>query len=659
VYYDRYRSALKDPAKEINVSSRIVFPFTAIVGLEKAKLALLAVAVNPSIGGVLLRGDKGTGKTTLVRALANVLPEIEVVADCPFNCNPRNPLEMCDNCYRRWSKGEELPVKKKKMKVVDLPLSITPDRLIGTIDFEKALKEGVRELKPGILAEANRNILYIDEVNLLDDYIADLILDAAAYGWNIIEREHISFKHPARFILVGSMNPEEGELRPQLLDRFGIVVDVEAPRDPETRAEIIRRVEEFHQDPIEFYKKYEEKERELTKRIEEAKKIVTRVTIDDELLRLVAKTMVELGIRTCRAEITTVKTAKAIAALNGRTKVTLNDLKKAMELTLPHRVRLQPLQQASTQVSKVLEKVLGEEHSHEKTVDNSTIGNSNNDTKINNSEGIGESAVNIPPIKDYGMLPDNYKIEKIREYPNVLRGSRYNYVTTVNKFYGVPVSYIYPWSSPEDIDIVGTITNMLANNIDLGAKTLEFLDLLNELLAVRVRRQRVPKLTIIALDTSGSMNLAKRIALAKSLAHKIIEREYTKKTWLSLITFRSHGIDKYIPPTKNYTKIYHEITKARSGGRTPLSAGLKKILEVAEVFKSKHRGAKIEAILITDGKANKPLVKNIKEELELFAKQIARQGIELTIYETISNTYPGMTYTKLIAEITKARAYRV
>ena len=215
---------------------KLIFPFSAIVGQEKAKLALLCNAVNPAIGGVLLSGDKGTGKSTMVRALADVLPEIEVVKGCPFNCNPYNELEMCEIC-REKAKNGEIEVEKRKMRVVDLPLSVTVDRLVGTIDIEKALKEGIKALQPGILAEANRNILYIDEVNLLDDYIADILLDSSAMGWNVIEREGISLAHPSRFILVGSMNPEEGELRPQILDRFGLFVRIEAIKDVDERIE--------------------------------------------------------------------------------------------------------------------------------------------------------------------------------------------------------------------------------------------------------------------------------------------------------------------------------------------------------------------------------------------------------------------------------------
>ncbi|NPA05320.1 MAG: AAA domain-containing protein, partial [Crenarchaeota archaeon] len=340
---------------------RVRFPFTAIVGMEKAKRALLAVAVDPTIGGVLLAGDKGTGKTTLVRGLAQLLPPIPVVKGCPFNCNPYNPLEMCDEHYRAWRRGERLEVEYRPMRVIDLPLNITVDRLVGSIDVEKALREGRVVFRPGLLAEANRNILYIDEVNLLDDYIADLLLDAAATGWNTVEREGFSFKHPARFILVGSMNPEEGELRPQLLDRFGLYVEVEASRDPEERMEIVRRVEEYHRDPIGFYEKYREAEEETRRRIIEARRLLPRVVMDDDLLRLVAETTIRLGIRTHRADIVVAKTAKALAALEGATRVEVRHVKEAMELALPHRLKSRPFEEEPKEkLRKLLEKLGGQ-----------------------------------------------------------------------------------------------------------------------------------------------------------------------------------------------------------------------------------------------------------------------------------------------------------
>ncbi|WFO74755.1 VWA domain-containing protein [Desulfurococcaceae archaeon MEX13E-LK6-19] len=655
------------------VERRLVFPFTAIVGMEKAKLALLAVAVNPLIGGVLLRGDKGTGKTTLVRALANVLPEIEVVANCPFNCNPRNPMEMCDNCYKKWLNGEELPVVKKKMTVIDLPLSITPDRLIGTIDFEKALREGIRALKPGILAEANRNILYIDEVNLLDDYIADLILDAAAYGWNIIEREHISFKHPARFILVGSMNPEEGELRPQLLDRFGLVVNIEAPQDPETRAEIVRRVEEFSRDPVSFYKKYAGKERELTSKIARARELLQHVEIDDDLLKMLAKTLVEMKVRTCRAEIVVVRTAKAIAALDGRTRVSLEDIEKAMELALPHRLSLKPLQNTyMDKKPRLLDIKTNTEGKHGKTRDdvagkeknksiNQRLEQAPRDGNGDKTSSPGESSIVIPPDRnnEYRVsLGETSLWKKDRGDLNNVIGSRYKYTTIINKPLGIPISYLYPYPNPRDIDIVGTITNVLSNGIKYINEVP--VDILNDLIAVRVRRNRLPVLTMIILDTSGSMNVSKRIAVAKAIAQKIIEDTYTKRTWLSLITFRSYGVDKFIPPTKNYTMVYNEIARTPTGGRTPLPAALQKIVHVAKTFKTKHKNAYIKAILITDGKANKPLVDNVEKEIKELSSIIRMEGIDMDIYDTRGNTLdPGVSYVEMIADITRGRLYRI
>jgi protoporphyrin IX magnesium-chelatase (EC 6.6.1.1) len=311
---------------------RPVFPFPAIVGLDDAKLALMIAAVNPAVGGVLLRGDKGTGKTTLVRSFADVLPEEDYVAGCPFNCHPEDPRLMCDACFERWSRGEQLPRVRRKMKVVNLPLSITVDRLVGTLDIKRAITEGIRALQPGLLAETNRNILYIDEVNLLDDYIIDILLDAAAYGWNIVEREGVSVKHPSRFILVGSMNPEEGGLRPQLLDRFGLVVDIEAPKDPEVRAEIVRRVEEYEEDPFVFYEMWRPEIERLRQTIIKAREDLPKVEVPEDLLKLLTKTVVEMNIRTSRAEIITIRAAKAIAALEGRNRVTVEDLKRLWNL---------------------------------------------------------------------------------------------------------------------------------------------------------------------------------------------------------------------------------------------------------------------------------------------------------------------------------------
>ncbi|OYT52191.1 hypothetical protein B6U66_02630 [Candidatus Bathyarchaeota archaeon ex4484_135] len=332
-------SGLFTMGMEKEMPERPVFPFSAIVGLEKLKLALLLNAVDPRIGGVLIKGPKGSGKTTCVRAFADVLPTIKVVKGCPFNCNPYDLTNMCEKCRERYLRGEELPVEERKMKVVNLPLSATEDRVVGSLDVEKAIKHGIEALKPGILAEANQNILYVDEVNLLPDHLADDLLDAAATGWNVVEREGISVSHPSRFILVGSMNPEEGELRPQLLDRFGLSVVVDNITSVEERMEIVRRSMEFEDDPEGFLKKYEAEQKKLRQNIIRARELLPRVQIPEELLKVISEACVRLGVDGMRPDIVMARAARALAALRGKTEVELEDVLEVAELALGHRTR--------------------------------------------------------------------------------------------------------------------------------------------------------------------------------------------------------------------------------------------------------------------------------------------------------------------------------
>ncbi|NPA90279.1 MAG: magnesium chelatase [Chloroflexi bacterium] len=329
---------------------RQIFPFTAIVNQEKMKRALILNAINPGIGGVLIRGERGTAKSTAARALAALLPKIRVVADCPFNCDPDNPALMCDNCRARLERGEVLPVAEKPTPFVDLPVSATEDRVVGTLDIEKAIKYGERHFEPGILAAANRGLLYVDEVNLLDDHVVDLLLDAAAMGVNIVEREGISFSHPAHFILVGTMNPEEGDLRPQLLDRFGLAVDIVGVHNPEARVEIIRRRIAFEQDPQGFYEQWRPQEEELSRRIVEARRRLPMVRYTDRDLFTIAALTAEFEVDGHRADLTILKAAQAHAAFEGRLRISQRDILLAAELALPHRLKRQPFQDTSTQL---------------------------------------------------------------------------------------------------------------------------------------------------------------------------------------------------------------------------------------------------------------------------------------------------------------------
>ncbi len=334
-----------------------IFPFTAIVNQEKMKRALILNAINPAIGGVLIRGERGTAKSTAARALAALLPKIRVVADCPFNCDPDIPALMCDNCRARLENGEVLPVAERPTPFVDLPVSATEDRVVGTLDIEQAIKRGERHFEPGVLAAANRGLLYVDEVNLLDDHVVDLLLDAAAMGVNIVEREGISFSHPAQFILVGTMNPEEGDLRPQLLDRFGLAVDIVGIHDPQARVEIIKRRVAFEQDPEAFYERWRPHEEALSHQIEQARRRLSLVTYSDKDLYTIAALTAEFEVDGHRADITILKAAQAQAAFDGRTKITERDILLAAELALPHRLKRQPFHDASTQLQQLEQKL--------------------------------------------------------------------------------------------------------------------------------------------------------------------------------------------------------------------------------------------------------------------------------------------------------------
>jgi magnesium chelatase subunit I len=320
-------------------AARTLYPFTAIVGQDAMRQALVLNAVNPSIGGVLIRGEKGTAKSTAVRALARLLPELDVVADCRYGCPPDQPEVQCADCRARTAAGEELPRARRRMRVVELPINASEDRVVGAIDIEAAIKQGEKRFEPGVLAEANRNILYVDEVNLLDDHLVDVLLDAAAMGVNVVEREGVSVWHPSRFILVGTMNPEEGELRPQLLDRFGLCVDVAGIRDVEQRVAIVERREEFEEDPEDFIAQYADSELAEGEAIAEAIASLQQVSTDRSILVAIAALSIEVEVDGHRSDLVMRKAAQALAAYQRRPHVTLTDVERVAPMVLAHRVR--------------------------------------------------------------------------------------------------------------------------------------------------------------------------------------------------------------------------------------------------------------------------------------------------------------------------------
>ncbi|RZC69055.1 hypothetical protein C5167_032162 [Papaver somniferum] len=349
----QFHFSVKNVATEINPaeakkrakeSQRPVYPFAAIVGQDEMKLCLLLNVIDPKIGGVMIMGDRGTGKSTTVRSLVDLLPEIKVVAGDPFNSDPEDPESMGVEVRESVLNGEKLEIVTTKINMVDLPLGATEDRVCGTIDIEKALTEGVKAFEPGLLAKANRGILYVDEVNLLDDHLVDVLLDSAASGWNTVEREGISISHPARFILIGSGNPEEGELRPQLLDRFGMHAQVGTVRDAELRVKIVEERARFDQNPKEFRTTYNVDQDKLQEQITAARKILSSVKVDRDLCVKISKVCAELNVDGLRGDIVTNRAARALAALKGRDRVTPEDIATVIPNCLRHRLRKDPLE---------------------------------------------------------------------------------------------------------------------------------------------------------------------------------------------------------------------------------------------------------------------------------------------------------------------------
>lgn len=327
---------------------RPVFPFSAIVGQEEMKLALLLVSVDPTIGGVMVFGDRGTGKSTAVRALTSLLPPMKVVSGCRYGCDPSANGARCDECRARTESGQALRTTSAAVPMVDLPLGATEDRLVGALDLERALTTGEKAFEPGLLARAHRGFLYVDEVNLLEDHLVDLLLDAAATGENVVEREGVSVRHPARFVLVGSGNPEEGELRPQLLDRFGLAVDVRTPESIATRIDVIKRRDAFDRDAAAFMAHWAKADGKIRRSLEKARARLSDVTVPDSVLEQAATLCAQLGTDGLRGELTLLRTSRALAALDGDSAVTLEHLRRIAAMALRHRLRRNVLDDADS-----------------------------------------------------------------------------------------------------------------------------------------------------------------------------------------------------------------------------------------------------------------------------------------------------------------------
>ena len=654
-------------------TKRQILPFTAIVGQERMKKALVLNAINPRIGGVLIRGEKGTAKSTAVRSLAELLPKINVVKNCPFNCDPDDLDLMCDICYESAVNGRKLETITRKTRVIDLPLGATEDRVVGTLNIEKAIKEGIRALEPGILAAANRGIMYIDEVNLLDDHVADVLLDSAAMAVNVIEREGISVSHPSRFILVGTMNPEEGELRPQLLDRFGLQTNVESIDDVEGRVAIVKVAEGFENDPEGFRRSYEDQQRELSENILKAKSLLPDARISDDLLKRTAMMCIELGVKTHRAEIVVTRTAKTIAAFDDRTNVTLEDIREAMELALPHRMRRKPFEPPQLDTEKLdemmqdkneqkqEEKQDKEHKEHQKPEKEQQEPQDSPDGKSSRQQTEQpESVFEIGSPIDAGIVRPNEKQD--RRYRRKTSGRRIPTLARYNR--GRYARHTLPHGRPTDIAFDATIRAAAPHQKDRCSSEGVAINVLDQDIRDKIRVGKVSTATLFVVDASGSMGASNRMESAKGAVLSLLMDSYQKRDKVGMVAFRGNTADVLLPLSSSVDLAFKRLRELPTGGKTPLSAGFNSGLNLLLTALGKNEEIIPIMILISDGRANVPLWDGgIKEELRKIAEEARSAGIHLIVLDTESagGAFIKMQlgYCKDIAEHAGGRYYSV
>ena len=598
-------------------AARPVFPFTAIVGQEAMKLALLLNVVAPAVGGVLVMGHRGTGKSTAVRALADLLPQLDTVRGCAYNCDPAQTDALCDECAARLSNDESLKRERKAVPVVELPLGATEDRVCGTIDFGRALKEGVKAFEPGLLARANRGFLYIDEVNLLEDHLVDLLLDVAATGRNRVEREGVSAEHPARFVLVGSGNPEEGELRPQLLDRFGLCVEVETEKDLESRVLIVERREAFDQDSVAFNASAQAEQTRLRRRITRAAALYTEVSVPRDLLRQVAELCLRLGVDGHRGEITLTRAARALAALEGRRVVSVEDVRRVAPMSLRHRLRRDPLEQGggSARVERATEDVFGRVDAEAETTHSGdgarrTAASVEGSDEVEGDAGRDEKVL-VLPSAEVGLRPDalaqgehaRTQTTKPSSAPSRRRaGSGGSTFSARGRYAGATPSK----SEGVRVALDATLRAAAFSRPMHDTRALNIrVRIEPEALRFKRYRSRSGTLFIFLVDTSGSMAL-NRIEQAKGALAQLLRRSYVNRDRVALVVFRAKGSELLLPPSASVSRARALLEALPVGGATPLAAGLMRALEVAR--RAASSGARrVRLVVFTDGRANVPL----------------------------------------------------
>ncbi|GAA2460916.1 putative cobaltochelatase [Streptomyces glaucus] len=587
------------------------FPFTAVVGQDDLRLALLLNAVSPAVGGVLVRGEKGTAKSTAVRALSALLPEVGVVPGCRFSCDPAAPDPACPDGPHEPGAGVTRPAR-----MVELPVGASEDRLVGALDIERALAEGVKAFEPGLLAEAHRGILYVDEVNLLHDHLVDLLLDAAAMGASYVEREGVSVRHAARFLLVGTMNPEEGELRPQLLDRFGLTVEVAASREPDQRVEVVRRRLAYDDDPAGFAARWAEEEAAVRARIAAARALLPEVRLGDGALRQIAATCAAFEVDGMRADIVMARTATALAAWAGRTDVLAEDVRQAALLALPHRRRRNPFDAPGLDEDKLDETLRqsgGGDGDGDDDPDPGPDGPGGGGGQPPSEGPQGGGAGARPEAGDGGepqaagageqapapaAEPFRTRVLSVPGVGEGVAGRR----SRARTEHGRTTGARRPRGALTKLHLAATVRAAAPHQRARG-RSGPGLVVRRDDLRQAVREGREGNLVLFVVDASGSMAARQRMGAVKGAVLSLLLDAYQRRDKVGLVTFRGPGAEVALPPTSSVDAAAARLRSLPTGGRTPLAAGLLKAHDVLRVERLRDPARRALLVVVTDGRA--------------------------------------------------------
>ena len=572
------------------------FPFAAVVGMDDLRLALVLSAVSPAIGGVLIRGEKGTAKSTAVRALSDVLPPVEVVAGCRFSCDPAHPDPGCPDGPH----GDAQAVTRA-VRLVELPVGATEDRVLGSLHLERALAEGVTVFEPGLLAAAHRGLLYVDEVNLLHDHLVDVLLDAAAMGRATVERDGVSVQHPARFVLVGTMNPEEGELRPQLLDRFGLTVDVAASRDPAVRVEVMKARLSYEADPAGFTTRYDAAQRELAERIVKAQSLLPDVILTDAALRQIAEICAAFGVDGMRADLVTARTAVAHAAWAGRTVVEVEDVRAAARLALPHRRRRNPFDAPGLDDEQLEQAISDSTPPEDDGPDDAPGGGQRPEQASGETGAEGNDQPTYNASGDVASTGQPYRARLLGVPASGagVAGRRSRALTDAGRAVGDRPRMAGERGRPHLLATLRTAAPYQRARGRTGAG----LDVRLSDLRLAVREGREGNLVLFCVDASGSMGTQRRMGEVKTAILSLLLDAYQRRDTVGLVTFAGAGATVALPPTGSVETAVRRLEELPTGGRTPLAEGLLQVAEVLRVAAIRDPRRRPLLVLVTDGRA--------------------------------------------------------